>query len=91
MIVFLELEPFKEEVWAALESAHRSVDEGSAHTYVDGKYRIFTFYDAEDELAFTLTHGSTFAESGMYVGHHAGFYYCPYIPLLNPPKNDYNS
>ena len=86
MIVFLELEPFDKEIWAALESAHVAVDEGTAHTYVDGRYRIFTFYDTEDELAFTLIHGSTFVESHLYAGRQAGFYYCPYIPLLYPPK-----
>jgi len=81
MIVFLELEPMSKTVEAALDDAYIAVNEGISHTYVDGKYRIFTFYDTEDELAFTLTHGSTFVESEMYVNGAAGFFFCPYIPL----------
>lgn len=86
MIAFLELEPVNEEIRAALESAHALVDEGIAHTYIDGKHRIFTFYNTEDELSFTLIHGSKFLESSEYVRYGAGFFYCPYIPLLYPPK-----
>lgn len=85
MIVFLELEPLDTVAIAALEDAYIATADGTTHTYVDGKYRIFSFYDPEDELAFTLKHGSMFVEASMYFTVDAGFFYCPYIPLLHPP------
>ena len=84
MIVFLELAPCDEVVIFALDVALLAAKDGTTHTYNDGKYRIFSFYDPEDELAFTLKHGNMFVEASMYFSVGAGFYYCPYIPLLHP-------
>lgn len=86
MIVFLELSTENTTVMAALSDAYLALEDGDVHTYVDGKYRIFTFYNPEDELAFTLKHGNMFVESSMYFTVDTGFFFCPYIPLLHPPK-----
>lgn len=49
---------------------------GVVDHHTDGKYRIFTFYDPEDEAAFILRFGKIFME----YADSGGVFFCPYIP-----------
>jgi hypothetical protein len=54
-------------------------DRGTVDHHIDGKYRIFTFYDPEDEAAFVLKFGNSFMSYAEDVL--AGVFYTPYIPV----------